>query len=367
MSSVKSTWTSDGETEVQGWSLGIEMPELSRVVTFERAVIGFLALSSLSVAAAVAAFPPSPVTRAPKAVLAVPPAAMETHAGIIPLPRAKPASEVAGLTVGALSATFSNLNYDLDQLRAGSASVPRLFPVALPVDMSKIQAPERRKNVFFKTVLPLILRVNDEIRKERGHLLDLIAEKKKVGKLPAEDRLWLAALADRYDTERTDLDTMLLRVDTVPPSLALAQAAEESGWGTSRFAQEGNALFGQWTFSSTRGLVPRLRDEDKNHHVKRFDTLLDATRAYVLNLNTHAAYRPFRELRQDMREEGRPLEGIQLAGKLIRYSQRGKAYVETIRDIIASNRLEALDTAQLGDNVPPEVSSESGETAKPLI
>ena len=138
-------------------------------------------------------------------------------------------------------------------------------------------------------------------------------------------------------------------------------------WGTSRFADEGNALFGQWTFSSSGGLVPRLRDDDKNHHVKRFATLLDATRAYVRNLNTHAAYRPFRELRQGMRESGRTLEGMELAGKLTRYSQRGKDYVRSIRDIIAANRLEALDTAQLGDDVPPEVSSQPREITKPLI
>lgn len=342
------------------------MPELSRVVTFERAVIGFLALSSVSLAAAVAVYPPSKVTHAPKAVLSIPPAALETAAGMAPLPRAKPASHGAGLTVGALSEAFSNLNYDLDQLRAGGGAVPRLFSVALPVDMSKIRAPERRKKVFFKTVLPIILRVNDEIRHERRRLLDLVAQKEEGAKLPAHDRLWLAALAERYDTDRDDLNLLVRRVDTVPPSLALAQAAEESGWGTSRFAQEGNALFGQWTFSRTRGLVPRLRDDDKSHHVKRFDTLLDATRAYVQNLNTHAAYKPFRELRQDMREDGRTLEGTVLAGKLTRYSQRGKDYVRSIREIIEVNKLEALDTARLGDSLPREVQLPR-EITKPLI
>jgi Bax protein len=141
---------------------------------------------------------------------------------------------------------------------------------------------------------------------------------------------------------------MIRRADIIPPSLALAQAAEESGWGTSRFALEGNALFGQWTFAVKGALVPKNRDAGKAHRVRAFTSLLDAVRAYVRNLNTHKAYRHFRRERQALRQADRQLAGTVLARTLSSYSERGNKYVRTIQSIITGNQLQNLDKARLG-------------------
>ena len=228
--------------------------------------------------------------------------------------------------------------------------MPRLFLTDLPADLSKIAIPADRKTLFFKTVLPIILRVNDEIKSDRARLLKLRVDGAKGGLPPPADRLWLAAMAEKYRVKRGDLGELARRVDLIPPSLALAQAAEESGWGTSRFAVEGNALFGQWTFTPGSGLKPRLRDAGKSYRIRAFDTLLDAVRAYTLNLNTHRAYRVFRQRRLEMRRDDRAVDGMALAETLTSYSQRGKKYVRSIRIIIDVNRLGALDNVRL-DNV----------------
>jgi Bax protein len=193
--------------------------------------------------------------------------------------------------------------------------------------MLQIRVPQERKVIFLKAVLPLILKVNDEVRADRKRLLKLQAMMKKKRSIPAADRLWLAALAERYGagrygTGRGKPRELLRQVDNVPPSLALAQAAEESGWGD--------------------------RDDGRSHGVKSFASLLDAVRAYLHNLNTHRAYRGFRKARARMRQNQRPLDGMALAGALTSYSVRGKKYVRSLRTIIAANKLLGLDNARLG-------------------
>jgi Bax protein len=146
---------------------------------------------------------------------------------------------------------------------------------------------------------------------------------------------------------------LISRVDVIPPALALAQAAEESGWGTSRFAKEGNAIFGQWTFALRSGLTPLKRDQGKKHQVKVFDSLIDSVRAYTVNLNSHRAYKGFRNTRQDLRRAGVPLDSQALVGKLHKYSERGQAYVSALRELINFNDLSPLDGARLYD-IPPD-------------
>jgi len=136
-------------------------------------------------------------------------------------------------------------------------------------------------------------------------------------------------------------------VDEVPASLALGQAAVESGWGTSRFVREGNALFGQWTFDPGQGMTPRDRTAHKRHMVRRFNALMDSVRAYMRNLNTHQAYREFRAARRTMRADGSFLRGRLLAAELSRYSERGRAYVADLRSIIRENGLSRLDAVRL--------------------
>ncbi len=225
--------------------------------------------------------------------------------------------------------------------------MPRLFLASLPEDFGKIREVAERKALFFRTVLPLILQVNEEILADRRRLWNLRYRLRTGLRLEAADQLWLIVMSERYGVGEGDVDALLRRVDIIPTSLALAQAAEESGWGTSRFAREGNAIFGQWTFAGNGNLVPLRRDDGKVHEVRDFETLLDGAKAYARNLNTHRAYRNFRKLRAAMRRAGRPVEGAVLARTLLSYSERQSAYVESLLSIIAANGLSTLDDARL--------------------
>ncbi len=246
-----------------------------------------------------------------------------------------------------LADPLNGLAYDLDSVLSGKGGVPRVFLASLPAGMADVREVETRKAMFFKAVLPLVLQVNEEILADRGRLWNLIFDTRLGLRLDALDRLWLAGREHRYGVARNDLEGLLERMDIIPPSLALAQAAEESGWGTSRFAREGNALFGQWTLSGAGSLIPKRRDEGKDHGIRAFDSLLDAVRAYARNLNTHRAYGKFRQARAQSRRDGAPLDGAALAANLTSYSQRGKGYVASVRVIIKVNGLRALDDARL--------------------
>jgi Bax protein len=255
-------------------------------------------------------------------------------------------------TSGALSKTFKQLGYDLDRVRSGETAVPRLFLASLPGDIRHIRETSARKSLFFKTVLPLVLQVNEEILRDRRRLWNLHFQTSLGMKTGPADRLWLMVMAERYGFERVSIEALLKRVDIIPPSLALAQAAEESGWGTSRFVREGNAVFGQWTYSNTGSLVPSRRDVDKQHRVRTFNSLLDSVRAYAHNLNTHRAYGKLRQLRNSLRLKGEPVEGLLLVDNIKSYSQRGEKYVKDIRNLIKGNNLHRLDDARLHDGMP---------------
>ncbi|MDA0238635.1 MAG: glucosaminidase domain-containing protein [Proteobacteria bacterium] len=322
---------------------------------FEKSTISLLGLSVAGVIALALLNPIDGQTVSPQADFAESVADFETAAGPLPIMtrRARSGSfgGTSGLTVSKLAQTFSNYDYYLDTVRSGHRDVPPLFIVSLPSDMPRIRAPEQRKNIFFKTVLPLILKVNGEISADRERLTKIRAAALDGKAIPAVDRLWLAAMAERFRVKSGRLGELQRRMDSVPPSLAMAQAAEESGWGTSRFALEGNALFGQWTFSSVGGIVPKGREEGLNHSIKAFDQLLDAVRAYVHNLNTHKAYREFRQERAALRSQGTDLNGEALAGSMVRYSERGDKYVRTIRTIIRTNKLLDFDGLSLSDKI----------------
>ncbi|MEE2761546.1 MAG: glucosaminidase domain-containing protein [Pseudomonadota bacterium] len=311
------------------------------MIIFEKALIGFVSTGVVSLALAAVLYPVDSTTRSPRAVFA------PSGSGDALRPAAN-RTVVGGPTVAKVTSNFHRYNYDMATIRAGKSPVPPLFLTALPSDIVRIRQPEMRKSFFFKMVLPLVLRVNDSIALDRRRLLPLLAAIRDSKNLRAEDRLWLAAKLDQYGVRRAGLAELARRIDTVPPSLAMAQAAEESGWGTSRFVREGNALFGQWTFESAGGLVPRDRDVGKVHKVKAFQNLTQAVGAYVANLNTHRAYRGFRAERARMRAAGRELDGEKLARTLVSYSERGRAYVDSIRRIIRINRLRQLDGARLG-------------------
>lgn len=329
---------------------------------FERGILVAAGGLVVGLVAAAVISPPSSGVTVPQAQLKASPSGTPT--GMIRIKAAGTAAEsltdgreVRTLSSGfkatalhsaeALSKTFKRFGYDLDAVKKEGNAVPRLFLASLPPDMSQIRQAEDRKAIFFKSVLPLVLQVNDEIRADRRRLWDLSVRARKGERLPAVDRLWLIVLAERYKTKRGDLPELLKRVDIVPASMALAQAAEESGWGTSRFSREGNAIFGEWTLSDAEGLVPKNREPGKTHKVRAFKSLLDSVRAYSRNLNTHRAYRKFRTLRQEMRRAGSPVRGRRLIETLTSYSERGAEYVKGLRAIMRVNKLERLDEAKL--------------------
>lgn len=214
----------------------------------------------------------------------------------------------------------------LDQLPGG-------FSAAVPADI--------RKTRFIETILPLVRRVNDEIREERRRVQEIAARVAAGMPVGYRDAAWLARLAERYrlpgttSPEGIDFAALLERVDVVPPSLALAQAAEESGWGTSRLARVHNALFGQ-TLGRDGGPGGAAR-------FRSFARLLDGTRAYVHNLNSHAAYEGLRARRAVQRRTGRFPDGLALAAGLQAYSERGSDYVSAVREIIRGNLLHRHD------------------------
>ena len=315
---------------------------------FDRAALTLIGAGTLTLIVTAVLAPVDRRTRAPEAEF-LPPDAVPKVVSAEELRQARLRDKQPRYTTGALLQEFSKIGYDFHAVRAGKRTVPRLFVTSLPRDMRQIRVAKQKKELFFKSVLPLVLHVNEQIRADRTRLIAVRKMKVNDQKISAADQLWLAALADRYKADRDDLSELSRRADIIPPSLALAQAAEESGWGTSRFVIEGNALFGQWTVQGDKGIVPARRDADRFHKIKAFETLLDAVRAYARNLNTHRAYRKFRSARAGFRQEGTSLDGLALSSSLAKYSERGDEYVKSLRRLIQGNRLENLDRAKLSN------------------
>lgn len=201
-----------------------------------------------------------------------------------------------------------------------------------------------KKAAFFSYLYSRTVLVNSRILLERLHLRQL----QQKGELSDADKEWLAAQAERLrvdeDSGSDEMFGLLLRkLDTIPPSLVLAQAANESAWGTSRFSREGNNLFGQWCFSPGCGMVPLNRPEGASHEVARFRSAYHSVRAYVQNLNRHPSYKSLRDLRARARARDENPTGAQLAAGLSRYSERGAAYIREIRSMIRYNNLAWYD------------------------
>lgn len=254
-----------------------------------------------------------------------------------------PAMRLDGYDSALLQQTFLRMNYDLDAVGEGG-KVPRVILASLPRDLHRIEASSARKELFLATMLPLVLQTNEEIAADRRRLLDLRAGLATAGGLSWRDEVWLEQLAEDYGLAEPNPTALLARIDLIPPSLALAQAAEESGWGTSRFARDGNALFGQWSFGGDDIIQPLAGRG--GYGVRTFGNLSDAVRAYARNLNSHGAYRDFRSARAAARASGRPLDGFALAGTLTGYSERGHGYVKSLRLIMRANGLSAFDAAR---------------------
>lgn len=258
----------------------------------------------------------------------------------------------------AISAYFETIGYTSRKLRAGDAEVPRFVVSDIPKDWAAGLTVDRKKSLFFRALLPMVLMVNEEILQDRKRLQAIIADLAETRSASSSDLRWLKQVAEHYGLPIRDGDDnltpqsikpLLRRVDIVPPSLALAQAAVESAYASSRFAVEGNALFGQWHLG--KGLVPeKQRTELGDYRLATFKTPKDSIRSYMKNLNTHSAYRSFRDLRAAARTQDQHPRGAPLADGLLAYSEKGPAYVSLIRTLIARNGLSALDGARLMDH-----------------
>jgi len=236
---------------------------------------------------------------------------------------------------------FDDLGYDLKGVRAGQKVKP-IYLTKLPKDLKFLGDTNKKRELFIKIVLPLILDENRKITEDRKKLFKILGKNfNTVG-----ERVWLKRRFKEYKIDDKDLAKLKMRMDVIPVSIALAQAANESGWGTSRFALEGNALFGQWTWSK-KGISPKNKDPNKSHKVLQFQVLKASVTAYKNNLNTHNAYKEFRETRAQLRENGTQITGLDLIKYLKNYASIGDKYVEILRKIITRNLLTDFDKANL--------------------
>ena len=212
----------------------------------------------------------------------------------------------------------------------------------LPKEMKKIENVKKRKNLFIQIVLPLIIEENTKIRLERKKLFAILNKNNN----SKSDKDWLLKKFKQYGVKKNDLSTLKIRMDEIPVSIAIAQAAKETGWGTSRFAQEGNALFGQWTWSGD-GIKPAGADSDSKHKVAKFKVLKASVKAYQRNLNTHSGYKEFRYERAIQRDNDGKLNSLELVKFLDKYAETGVEYTKILKQIILQNSLTEFDDVKI--------------------
>ncbi len=255
---------------------------------------------------------------------------------------------------------LDNLGYTKERFSKGMKRVPRVVITRVSKrwqeQADKIPV-ETKKSIFLRLMASGALIANEEIAKERKKLLAILKEL-STGPISRKESEWLRELALKYRVlksedgilTKSDLEELVKRVDIVPPTIVVAQGAVESGWGTSRFAVEGNALFGQWSFSDGAMKPKEQRSHLGNYGLATFKSPLDSIRSYMLNLNTHPAYREFRELRAQLRAHNEPLKGEYMLFTLERYSERGFEYIEELEKVIRANNLNWLDDAEPAEN-----------------
>jgi Bax protein len=242
-----------------------------------------------------------------------------------------------------LAGFFREASYTLTDIRQGEA-VPPIKVERVPEDLVTKEGP-LRKMLFITALLPVILEVNQRVLAEREQLVFLLSKMGTPAGITPIERLWLEQLADRYDASTDKLDELLRRVDIVPPSMAIAQAGVESGWGTSFAARTGNALFGQIQAVGRHDVSVPWRPGAGMP--QPFSNVGEAADAYVVNLNSHPAYAAFRAERAALRERGEALDGYRLVGTLLRYSELGQQYVGFIRQVMRDDKLTDFDKAKL--------------------
>ncbi|WP_435088425.1 glucosaminidase domain-containing protein [Candidatus Pelagibacter bacterium nBUS_29] len=259
-------------------------------------------------------------------------------------------SDSVRLSASTIKELFEDTGYELNDVRKNKLVKPVALTL-LPQEIKMIENVKKRKEFFIQIVLPLIIQENDNIKKDRRTLFNIINKSNNSD----SEKQWLEKKYKQYGVKFKDLSTLKIRMDEIPVSLAIAQAAKETGWGTSRFAQEGNALFGQWTWSG-EGLKPKDAEKGKDHKVMKFNILQASVRAYQRNLNTHSTYKAFRKARAEFRDSNKSLDSMELSQYLNKYAETGNQYVEVLQKIIEQNKLKDFDDAKL---MPSSVDLES--------
>ena len=237
---------------------------------------------------------------------------------------------------------FADLEYDLDHVRKKKLVKPIYF-TRLPKDLNTIKSIKEKKETFLQILLPLVVAENEKIKEDREYLLKILK-----GNESEESKKWLNKRFKTYKVKDKNIKELIEKIDIIPTSIALAQAAKESGWGTSRFALEGNAIYGQWTWNGD-GIEPLEKTKDQNHKILKFPLLRASVKAYIDNLNTHRGYKGFRIKRADLRKQNKKLTGIELIHELENYAQTGKEYTKILEKIINQNDLDELEAVKIDD------------------
>jgi len=236
---------------------------------------------------------------------------------------------------------FKSTDYNLKDVRKNKLVKPITLTL-LPEEIRQIQNVKKRKDFFIQIILPLVIKENNYIKSDRKKLFAILNKSKNTVK----EVNWLSSKFKQYGVVNKDLSTLKIRMDEIPVSMTIAQAAKETGWGTSRFAQEGNALFGQWTWSG-KGIKPAAADDNSTHKVMKFRVLQASVKAYQRNLNTHPSYKNFRNARAELRDDSQKLDSMILSEYLDKYAETGKEYVKILQQIIKQNNLKDFDDAKL--------------------
>ena len=251
-------------------------------------------------------------------------------------------SDLVRFNASTLDQLFKDTKYSLKEVRKTKLVNPGNSIYLLPKEIKQIESTKKKKEFFIQIVLPLILEENYSIRLDRKRLFVILNKNNNT----ESEKKWLKSKFKQYGVVNRDFTTLKIRMDEIPASLAIAQAAKETGWGTSRFALEGNALFGQWTWSK-KGISPKNKDPDQSHKILQFQILKASVRAYKNNLNTHNAYKEFREARAKLRQSETKITGLALTKYLKNYAAIGEKYTEIIEGIIKHNSLTDFDKANL--------------------
>ena len=251
-------------------------------------------------------------------------------------------SNTSRLSASTIEQLFEDTKYNLKSVKETKLVNIGNSIDHLPNEMKKIESVKKRKNLFIQIVLPLIIEENTKIRLDRKKLFAILNKNNN----SKSDKEWLLKKFKQYGVNKNDLSTLKIRMDEIPVSLAIAQAAKETGWGTSRFAQEGNALFGQWTWSG-EGIKPAGADSDSKHKVAKFKVLKASVKAYQRNLNTHSGYKNFRKERAIQRDNQGKLNSLELVKHLDKYAETGVEYTKILKQIIQQNSLTDFDDVKI--------------------